>query len=228
MTTNDVSQGPIAEFGRKYLWWKPVGGQPHSEDRIIAQTMNLGTYDDILVLEQTVGKSRLVEIMLRAQPGWINDRSWEFWRGRLSFATGAAIPDKAPRRSFHAAAPFCGGAGFGRGSDPVQTRDGTLPVTSLDELMATKLKATLDRAEAKDYRDIAEMISAGVSLPAGVSAFRTMFNGEPSQVLRSIGYFEDGDLHGLAESDRQLLRNARDRVGQLPDVMIRNGSLTGR
>jgi hypothetical protein len=81
-------------------WWEPVGGQPHSEDRIIAQTMNLGTYDDILLLEQTVGKSRLVEIMLRVEPGWISDRSWEFWRGRLSFATGAAIPDKAPRRSF--------------------------------------------------------------------------------------------------------------------------------
>jgi hypothetical protein len=105
MTTNDGSQGTIAEFGRKYLWWKPVGGQPHSEDRIIAQTMNLGTYDDILLLEQTVAKSRLVEIMLHAEPGWISDRSWEFWRGRLSFATGAAIPDKAPRRSFHAAAP---------------------------------------------------------------------------------------------------------------------------
>jgi hypothetical protein len=95
-------------------------------------------------------------------------------------------------------------------------------------LMAIKLKATLDRAEAKDYHDIAEMISAGVSLPAGVSAFRAMFNGEPSQVLRSIGYFEDGDLHELAESDRHLLRNARDRVGQLPGVTIRSGSLTGR
>jgi hypothetical protein len=105
MATSDVSQAVIAEFGRKYLWWEPVGGQPHSDDRIIAQTMNLGTYDDILVLEQMVGKSRLVEIMLRAQPGWISDRSWEFWRGRLSFSTGAAIPDKAPRRSFHAAAP---------------------------------------------------------------------------------------------------------------------------
>ncbi|HEV7602465.1 MAG TPA: hypothetical protein VGO49_19695 [Bradyrhizobium sp.] len=105
MVTNDAAQETIAGFGRKYLWWEPVGGQPHSEDRIIAQTMNLGTYDDILVLEQTVGKSRLVEIMLRAEPGWISDRSWEFWRGRLSFATGAAIPDKAPRRSFHAAAP---------------------------------------------------------------------------------------------------------------------------
>lgn len=34
------------------------------------------------------------------------------------------------------------------------------------ELMATKLKATLDRAEAKDYRDIAEMIAVGVPLAA--------------------------------------------------------------
>jgi hypothetical protein len=105
MTTNDVLQATIAEFGRKYIWWKPVGSQPHSEDRIIAQTMNLGTWDDILLLEQTVGKFRLVEIMLRAEPGWLSDRSWEFWRGRLSFATGAAIPDKAPRRSFYATAP---------------------------------------------------------------------------------------------------------------------------
>jgi hypothetical protein len=63
MTTNDAAQQTIAEFGRKYLWWEPVGGQPHSEDRIIAQTMNLATYDDILVLERMVGKPRLVEIM---------------------------------------------------------------------------------------------------------------------------------------------------------------------
>ena len=105
MVTNDAARQTIAGFGRKYLWWEPVGGQPHSEDRIIAQTMNLGTYEDILLLERTVGKSRLVEVMLRAEPGWISDRSWEFWRGRLSFATGAAIPGKAPRRSFHATAP---------------------------------------------------------------------------------------------------------------------------
>jgi hypothetical protein len=228
MVTNDAAQQTLAGFGRKYLWWEPVGGQPHSEDRIIAQTMNLGTWDDILLLERTVGKSRLVEIMLRAEPGWISDRSWEFWRGRLSFATGAAIPDKAPRRSFHAAAPFFGGIGWGHVKNPLQTCDGTVLAASLDDLMATKLKATLDRAEAKDYRDIAEMISAGVSLSAGVSAFSAMFNGEPSQVLRSIGYFEDGDLDSLDRPDRELLRNARDRIGQLPEVVVRRGSLTGR
>lgn len=102
---NDASADVIGRFARKYLWWKPSDGQQHSEERILAQTMNLATYDDVLLLEQAVGKGRLAEVMLRAQPGWISDRSWEFWRGRLSFATGVAIPDQAPRRELDAATP---------------------------------------------------------------------------------------------------------------------------
>ena len=74
---------------------------------------------------------------------------------------------------------FFGGIGFGHVEDPLPTCDGILLVASLDDLMATKLKATLDRAEAKDYRDIAEMISAGVSLPVGVSAFRECSTASP-------------------------------------------------
>jgi hypothetical protein len=105
MAANDGSTDVLEKFGRKYFWWRSIDGQPFSDDRIIAQTMNLGTYDDILLLEQTVGKPRLVEVMRYAEPGWINDRSWGFWRGRLTFATGAVIPDKAPRRAFDAATP---------------------------------------------------------------------------------------------------------------------------
>lgn len=118
---------------------------------------------------------------------------------------------------------FFGGIGFGRVNDPLRTRDGTLLVASLDDLMATKLKATLDRAEAKDYRDLAEMISAGVSLAAGLSAFREMFDGEPSQALRAIGFFEDGDLATLDAKDRDLLRHARDHVELLPPVQLKPG-----
>jgi Nucleotidyl transferase AbiEii toxin, Type IV TA system len=156
-------------------------------------------------------------------------------RAAFGFINGAGIlqdtPDTlvvlAEMPSGPVKVSFFGGIGFGRVNDPLRTRDDILLVASLDDLMATKLKATLDRAEAKDYRDIAEMISAGVSLPAGVSAFSAMFHGEPSQVLRSIGYFEDGDLETLARADQELLRNARDRVGKLPDVVVRHGSLTG-
>ena len=39
---------------------------------------------------------------------------------------------------------------------------------------------------------------------------------------------EGGDLDTLARTDRELLRNARNRVGELPDVVMRHGSLTGR
>jgi hypothetical protein len=157
-------------------------------------------------------------------------------RAGFGFINGATILQDAPDTlvvlaempSGPVKVSFFGGIGFGRVNDPPQTCDRILFVASLDDLMATKLKATLDRAEAKDYRDIAAMISAGVSLPAGVSAFSAMFDGEPSQVLRSIGYFEDGDLDSLGKPDRELLRNARDRIGQLPDVVVRCGSLTGR
>jgi hypothetical protein len=120
---------------------------------------------------------------------------------------------------------FFGSIGFGRVNDPLLTRDGVLLVASLDDLMATKLKATLDRAEAKDYRDIAAMIAAGASLSAGLSAFKQMFNGEPAQVLRAIGYFRDGDLSTLSQADQQLLRSARDGVDVLPDVLLKSRSL---
>jgi len=246
-----AAKGLIAELRRRYVWWEPIGDEPHSEVRIIAQAMNLGTFDDIRRLEQTLGSDRLADVMLQAEPGWFSARSWEFWRGRLSLALGKAIPEEPPRRSLYAALDdaialqdtpdtlavlatmpsgpvkisFFGGIGFGRVKEPLQTRDGTLLVASLDDLMATKLKATLDRAEARDYRDIAQMISAGVSLSRGLGAFKQMFKGEPSQVLRAIGYFRDGDLPSLAKADQELLRNARDRVIDVPDVRVTPGSL---
>jgi len=118
---------------------------------------------------------------------------------------------------------FFGGLGIGRLNDPLLTGDGTLLVASLEDLLATKLKATLDRAEAKDYMDIASMISAGTSLPIGLSAFKQMFHGEPAAVLRAIGFFGDGDLRNVGEADREILRVARDRVGALPAVRLRPG-----
>jgi hypothetical protein len=99
---NIAAEGLIAELRRRYVWWEPIGDEPHSEVRIIAQAMNLGTFDDIRRLEQTLGSDRLADVMLQAEPGWFSDRSWEFWRGRLSLALGKAIPEEPPRRSLYA------------------------------------------------------------------------------------------------------------------------------
>lgn len=47
----DAASGLIAELGRKYIWWQPIGDAPHAQERIIAQAMDLGTFDDIRRLE---------------------------------------------------------------------------------------------------------------------------------------------------------------------------------
>jgi hypothetical protein len=64
--------------------------------------MDFASFDDVRRLEKTLGSNRLAEAMLEAEPGWISERSWEFWRGRLALATGQAMPDAPPRRSFDA------------------------------------------------------------------------------------------------------------------------------
>lgn len=93
-----------AELERKYFWWEPVGLQPRSDIRILAQAMDLASFDEVLDLEKKVGAQTLIEAMLKAGPGWISERSWEFWRGRLTRASGRILPDAPARRSFDAAA----------------------------------------------------------------------------------------------------------------------------
>ncbi|HEY0329757.1 MAG TPA: nucleotidyl transferase AbiEii/AbiGii toxin family protein [Rhodopseudomonas sp.] len=120
---------------------------------------------------------------------------------------------------------FFGGLAIGRINPPLQTRDATMLVASLEDLLATKLKAILDRAEAKDYRDISAMLSAGVSLQRGLGGFAKIYCRDAGLPLRALGFFEDGDVPSLPKADRDLLRTARDRVTEIPDVAIAMGSL---
>jgi len=96
----DLPADLASELEQKFFWWEEVTGQPRSHARILAQAMSFASFDDIRYLERRLGPDRLVEAMLQAQPGWISDRSWELWRGRLSLSTGRALPETPPRRSF--------------------------------------------------------------------------------------------------------------------------------
>jgi hypothetical protein len=120
---------------------------------------------------------------------------------------------------------FFGGVSIGRINDPLLTADTVLLVASLDDLLATKLKATLDRAEAKDYRDIAAMLTAGCSLEKALGAFQKIWRKDPALPLKALGFFKDGDLTSLPSADRALLRAARDRVRTIPDVALTYVSL---
>lgn len=120
---------------------------------------------------------------------------------------------------------FFGMIGMGHVNPPLKTADDVLLVASLEDLMATKLKAILDRAEAKDYVDIAAMLAAGVSLERGLGAFSAMFKNDPGLPLRALGYFQDGDLTTLPKKDQDLLRAARDHVVSIPAIWLNPGLL---
>lgn len=133
----------------------------------------------------------------------------------------------APMPSGPVKVSFFGGLTLGRINDPLWTKDMKFRVASMDDLLATKLKSILDRAEVKDYQDIAALLSAGVSLEKGLGAFAKMYGRDPGLPLKAIGYFKDGDLPSLPKADRDILRAARDRVSKIPDIAIKFGSLAG-
>jgi hypothetical protein len=120
---------------------------------------------------------------------------------------------------------FFGGIALGRINDPIRTTDRVLLVASLEDLLATKLKAILDRAEAKDYRDISAMLTAGVSLQRALGAFAVNYGRDPALPLKALGFFKDGDLPSLSRADQNLLRAARDGVSRVPEVHLLQGLL---
>ena len=102
IATDSLPADLATELERRFFWWEPVGLQPRSHARILAQAMDLASFEDVRRLEKLLGARRLAEAMLQAEPGWISERSWEFWRGRLALATGWAMPEAPARRSFDA------------------------------------------------------------------------------------------------------------------------------
>lgn len=72
-------------------------------------------------------------------------------------------------------------------------------VASLLDLAANKVKSVQDRAETKDYLDLAAALSHGIDLARAVAAasaiYGESFNPVPS--LKALCYFEDGDLPSL-------------------------------
>lgn len=136
--------------------------------------------------------------------------------------TWVVLTPRSGAQGGHVKLSFFGPIDFGRVGEPDYTEDGVLQVASLIDLMATKLKVILQRAEAKDYRDIAAMLEAGVSLAQGLAAARLLFgpNFQPSESLKALVYHEDGDLHTLTPAEKHTLIHAAKAVRELPEVRL--------
>lgn len=102
---------------------------------------------------------------------------------------------------------FFGEITFGRVGEPEATADSILRAASLIDLGGTKIKALLQRVEAKDYLDIVALLDRGVQLASILGAARTLFGPafNPLVAQKALTYFEGGDLDTLALDARQRL-----------------------
>jgi hypothetical protein len=119
---------------------------------------------------------------------------------------------------------FFGGMAIRTVAEPELAEDNGIVVASLYDLAGTKAKAVYDRAEWRDYFDVASLLQTGkMTLMDIVGYARTIF--EPgfefpvAVVLKALTWFEDGTTPDLTEEVKRYLRAAvADAYGQ--DVPI--------
>ena len=122
---------------------------------------------------------------------------------------------------------FFGGLNLNRVQDPDVTPDNEIQVASMLDVAATKLATIQQRAQARDYEDLAAIIGAGISLAealgAAAAAYGKEFNGALS--LKALTYFGDGDLPNLSPPTQTKLRAlaAQVNLNQIPLMPARIG-----
>jgi hypothetical protein len=73
------------------------------------------------------------------------------------------------------------------------------------------------------------MVDAGVSLSLGLASARLLFgpNFQPSESLKALVYFNDGDLNTLTTDEKNTLVDAVKAVRDLPEVTLLSKHLGG-
>jgi predicted nucleotidyltransferase component of viral defense system len=110
---------------------------------------------------------------------------------------------------------FFGGLANGCVVQPDMTDDGVTCVASLDDLFAHKLKAVHDRAEGKDYQDIAVLLMNGQSLARGLAARESLFGTSvPAMLtLKALTYFSDiNEPERMTEAMKKAITSAVQRL----------------
>jgi hypothetical protein len=86
-------------FARKYIWWATPDVAVTMPERVVAQVMNIGDYDDVQALATLAGDDYLRTVLQHAEVGQFTPRSWAYWHYRLGLASPDHVP-AMPTRTF--------------------------------------------------------------------------------------------------------------------------------
>ena len=88
----------MTRLAAKYIWWKAPELAMEQPQRVAAQVMELGDWDDVIQLSESEGEEFLRDVLRHAQPGQLSERSWRYWHHRLGMAGSGEVAPPPQRR----------------------------------------------------------------------------------------------------------------------------------
>jgi hypothetical protein len=97
---NAARLDPLAarRLAGKYLWWMSPEEALKDQERLVAQVMTLGTFEDVRRIETELGDEYLRSVVKGARPGRFDDKAWTYWHYRLGLAEPGKVPALPQRR----------------------------------------------------------------------------------------------------------------------------------
>jgi len=212
----------ILPFAQRKLW-NELNGTPKEfvlyEGTALALRLGHRSSEDFHFFSN---QSFAPDVLRKAIPHLQDAEMVQFERNTLTAVVDRGAPVKVS---------FFGGLTLNRVQDPDIAPDNGIQVASLLDLAATKLATIQERAQARDYEDMAAIIAAGISLSevlaAAIAVYGKEFNGALS--LKALTYFADGDLSQLSSATQRKLLTFAGQVNlkQIPLMKAKVG-VTGQ
>lgn len=85
---------PRSTLAERLVWWKPAADALAHEDRLLAQVMTFGTWDDIAEARRFWPEARFREALHRSPSGVFDPRSWFYWHIMLDLLPVPPLPQR--------------------------------------------------------------------------------------------------------------------------------------
>jgi hypothetical protein len=74
MTAQEIER--LRPFATRYVWWKTAEEALRHPERVVAQVMNIRSFEDLQHLNQIVGDEGMRLVLSQAEAGQFTPRSW--------------------------------------------------------------------------------------------------------------------------------------------------------
>ncbi|MGH7951474.1 MAG: nucleotidyl transferase AbiEii/AbiGii toxin family protein [Limisphaerales bacterium] len=88
----------LKRIAAKLIWWQPPEVSLKDVLRLVAQIMNLGTWEDVKFAQRYFGEAKFRDTLEHAQPGWFEKRSWALWHHAFSLPVPPAAASQVHGR----------------------------------------------------------------------------------------------------------------------------------